>query len=125
MKLLVETGKLTTRSLTLMLIRKHDWHDDDGVKYLLEHGARPNDTWAPGLSPIHQAIRRGNSINIISMLIDYGADPSITFEGLTVIARAARYGRGDVLNIFTQRYSSIHLEGVDKLIAAAAMGDSA
>lgn len=123
MKLLVETGKLTTRSLTLMLIRKHDWHDDDGVKYLLEHGARPNDTWAPGLSPIHQAIRRGNSINIISMLIDHGADPAIIFEGLTVIARAARWGRGDVLNMFTQRGSSIHLEGVDKLIAAAAMGD--
>jgi ankyrin repeat protein len=124
MKLLVESGKLTTCSLTLMLIRKHDWHDDEGVKYLLEHGAHPNNTWGPGLSPIHQALRRGNSINIISMLMDYGADPSITFEGLTVVARAARYGRGDVLNIFTQRYSSIHLEGVDKLIAAAAMGDS-
>lgn len=125
MKLLVETGRITEKNLTLMLIRKHDWHDDDGVKYLLEHGAHPNNTWGPGLSPIHQALRRGNSINIISTLIDYGAVPSIIFEGLTVIARAAHWGRGDVLVLFKQRGFSIELQGVDKLIAAAAMGDSA
>jgi hypothetical protein len=58
------------------------------------------------------------------MLIDHGADPAITFEGLTVIARAARYGRGDVLNTFKQQGFSIDLQGVDKLIAAAAMGES-
>lgn len=32
MKLLVETGKLTPENISLMLIRKHDWHDYDGVK---------------------------------------------------------------------------------------------
>jgi len=123
LKLLVETGRLTDNSFTVMLIRKHDWHDGEGVKYLLEHGAHPNHTWGPGLSPIHQAVRRGNSLHIISMLIDHGADPLITFDGLTVIARAAREGRGDVLALFKQRGFSIDLQGVDKLIAAAAMGD--
>ncbi len=42
MKLLVETGKLTPEYLSMMLIRKHDWHDYDGVKYLLERGVDPN-----------------------------------------------------------------------------------
>jgi ankyrin repeat protein len=108
-----------------MLIRKNDWHDADGVKYLLEHGARPNNTWGPVLSPIHQALRRGNSLDIIKMLMDYGADPLITFEGLTVVARAAREGRGDVLALFKERGFSIDLQGINKLIAAAAMGDTA
>ncbi len=42
MKLLVETGKITPVNLVLMLIRKHDWHDYEGAKWLLEHGADPN-----------------------------------------------------------------------------------
>ena len=41
MKVLVETGRLTDDSLATMLLRKHDWHDYDGVKFLLEHGADP------------------------------------------------------------------------------------
>jgi len=28
--MLVETGKLTPESLSVMLIRKHDWHDYEG-----------------------------------------------------------------------------------------------
>jgi len=125
LKLLVETGRITPENLALMLIRKHDWHDDEGVKYLLEQGAHPNHTWRSGLSPVHQALRRGNSLHIFSMLMDYGADPLITYEGLTAVARAAREGRSDVLELFKQRGFSIDLQGVDKLIAAAAMGDTA
>lgn len=123
MKLLVETGKITENHLTLMLIRKHDWHDDDGVKYLLEKGASPNSTWGPGLSPVHQALRRGNGLDIITMLMDHGADPLITYDGLTVVARAARGGRGDVLALFKKRGFPVDLQGVDKLIAAAAMSE--
>src|SRR5580765_7197712 len=48
MKCLVETGKVTREHLSLMLIRKHDWHDYEGVKYLLERGVDPN--------PLHHAI---------------------------------------------------------------------
>src|SRR5947199_4761983 len=32
LKVLVESGKLTPQSLVTMLLRKHDWHDYDGVK---------------------------------------------------------------------------------------------
>ena len=34
--MLVETGRLTSESLSVMLIRKLDWHDYDGTKHLLE-----------------------------------------------------------------------------------------
>ena len=39
---LVESGKLTAESMATMLLRKADWHDFEGIKYLLEHGADPN-----------------------------------------------------------------------------------
>ena len=38
MKVLVESGKLTPESLAMILLRKTDWHDYDGIKWLLERG---------------------------------------------------------------------------------------
>jgi len=60
MKLLVETGKVTPENLSLMLIRKHDWHDYEGVKYLLERGVDPNWGGKRGWNPLHHAIARNN-----------------------------------------------------------------
>src|SRR5438128_3138590 len=42
LKVLVESGKLTADSLATMLLRKADWHDYEGIQFLLEHGADPN-----------------------------------------------------------------------------------
>src|SRR5438445_6394313 len=39
---LVDSGKLSDDSLATMLLRKADWHDYDGSKFLLEHGGDPN-----------------------------------------------------------------------------------
>ena len=39
--ILVESGKLTSHSLATMLLRKADWHDTDGIEFLLTHGAAP------------------------------------------------------------------------------------
>jgi ankyrin repeat protein len=124
MQLLVETGRLTSRSLIMMLIRKHDWHDYEGAKYLLEHGADPNGEKDRGWYPIHHALERDNSLAIITLLLDHGADPSVVNEGLTAVARAAGRGRSDVLALLQQRGFSTDLHGVDKLIAACAMGDA-
>lgn len=123
MKLLVETGKLAPENISLMLIRKHDWHDHDGVKYLLEKGADPNAAWFRGWYPLHHALARSNSLSIITLLIDHSADPYLSNDGLTGVQRAAREGRGDVLNLFAQKGISIELEGIDQLLAACAMGD--
>ncbi len=103
MKLLVETGKVTPENLSLMLIRKHDWHDYEGVKYLLERGV--------DAIPLHHAIARNNSQEIIKLLLDHGADPSGQKDGATGIERAARKGRGDLLKLFA-------------LIAACALDDA-
>src|SRR6266699_1223676 len=42
LKILVESGKLSDDTLATMLLRKADWHDYEGIVYLLEHGADPN-----------------------------------------------------------------------------------
>ena len=123
LKALVETGKLTGESLAIMLIRKNDWHDYEGVKYLLGHGADPNGERKRGWYPLHHALARSNALSIITLLLEYGADPWLVKDGLTAVSRAAREGRSDVLELFAKRGIVIELQGVDELIAACAMGD--
>jgi ankyrin repeat protein len=125
LRLLVETGQLTNESLSLMLIRKHDWHDYEGVKWLLEHGADPNqDRWR-GFRAIHHALARDNDLRIIELLLDHGADPMVVTDGMSAAARAARRGRGDVLESLERRRSPFELRGVERLIAACARNDTA
>lgn len=125
MKAVVETGRLTRESLVLMLIRKHDWHDHEGVRYLLEHGAAANDTWRPGFSPLHHAIQRDNSAAIVDLLMQHGADPAMESNGVRAAALAARRGRGDLLALFARYGRSVELTGADALIAGCARGDAA
>jgi ankyrin repeat protein len=125
MQVLVETGKVTPENLSLMLIRKHDWHDLEGVEYLLAHGADPNLKRPRGWYPLNHALARNNSLKIIELLLDHRADPTIRDEGTSAIELAARRGRGDVLGVFVRRGIPLDLKGVDRLIAACAMGDGA
>src|SRR5260221_2108065 len=124
MKLLVETGRVTAENLSIMLIRKHDWHDYEGAKWLLEHGAGPHLIPTRGRCPIHHALLRDNSLAMIALLLDHGADPRVEVDGLTAIARAAREGRRDVLELFEHRDIPLQLHGVDRLIAACARADA-
>jgi ankyrin repeat protein len=116
---LVESGKLSAESLTTMLLRKADMHDYDGMKYLLEHGADPNRMTRWHYTALQQALRRDNSIELINILLDHGADPTLKNEsdGKSGIAMAARRGRGDVLESFSRRGFSLKVEGVDVLIS--------
>jgi len=125
MKFVVETGKLSAESLAMMLIRKHDWHDYEGVKYLLEHGADPNLKRQRGWRAIHHAIARDNDLEIIALLLDHDADPTLREEGESAVAMAARRGRGDLLALFERRGIPIELHGVERLIAACARNDAA
>jgi ankyrin repeat protein len=125
MRALVETGRLTAENLALMLIRKHDWHDLDGARYLLEHGADPNLVWHRLRPALHHALARGNALEMVALLLDHGADPTAVVGGLSGVARAAREGRGDVLDLFERRGIALALEGVDQLIAACARDDVA
>ena len=116
---LVESGKLSADSLATMLARKHDWHDSDGVRCLLEHGADPNRMTRWGRTALQQAVLRDNGVEIVETLLDHGADPR------PVAAMAARRGRGDLLDLLASRGIPIELHGADRLLAAAARNDTA
>ncbi len=124
-KILLESGRLNETSLTCMLLRKTDWHDEEGVRLVLEHGANPNIVTRFGDNALHHALRRDNSLITIGSLLDYGADPAVknTRDGRSAISLAAHRGRGDVLILFKQRGIALDLDGVDRLIAACATGD--
>jgi ankyrin repeat protein len=120
LQVLVESGRMTAESLTTMLCRKHDWHDYEGVKWLLEHGADPNRMTHWRRTAFHQALRRDNSLEIIELLLDHGGNPALAADGVSAIGLAARRGRGDVLGLFARRGIAIELEGVERLAAACA-----
>jgi ankyrin repeat protein len=74
-----------------------------------------------GLTALHQAVRRDNRLQMLELLLDYGADPALpSAEGNSAILIAARRGRADALDLFEKRGSPINLTGVDALIAACA-----
>ena len=126
MKLLVESGKLQPDGLTTMLARKLDWHDFDGVAWLLDHGAGANALSAWGRRALHQSLERDNPLRFVELLLDHGADPRLANgASLSANAVAARAGRGDVLDLFEQRGFGLQLEGIDALFASCARGEAA
>ncbi len=78
---------------------------------------------------------RDNSIEILEVLLDHGADSTLVAErpdlrlregpGMSAVAMAARRGRGDLLELMEQRGIAIELQGVERLIAACARNDAA
>jgi ankyrin repeat protein len=125
MKVLLESGRLNEVSLTWMLLRKADWHDEEGLRLVLEHGGDPNIVTRFGGNALHHSLRRDNGLIMIEMLLDHGADPAIRniHDGRTATSIAARRGRGDVLALLERRGIAPNLDGADRLIAACAKGD--
>jgi ankyrin repeat protein len=134
LSVLLQSGRVSSDSLATMLLRKCDWHDDAGVKLLLDHGADPNRMTHWGKTALHQAVLRDNSIEIIQLLLDHGANPLVkgahsdpygSAGGESAVSLAAHRGRGDVLELFERRGFRIDLDGVDALLAACARHDTA
>ncbi|HSD32652.1 MAG TPA: ankyrin repeat domain-containing protein [Gemmatimonadales bacterium] len=125
LKVMVETGRVTPENLLLMLIRKLDWHDPDGVRYLLAQGIDLGRRWRRAGTTLHHALERDNSLEIIELLLDHGADPTAAEEGRTAIALAARKGRSDVLEALQRRGVPLEFHGVERLHAALARADAA
>jgi ankyrin repeat protein len=122
-RVLMESRKLTADSLATMLLRKADWHDLEGVKLLLSHGAEPNRITHWKKTALDQAVQRDNALEIIEAMLDHGADPTLAADGPAAVAVAARRGRGDVLELFERRGVRYELGGVDRLLAACARND--
>jgi len=123
MQALVQTGKLTKENLSMMLIRKLDWHDYNGLQYLLSHGADANGERKRGWHALHHSLKRANGLEFIALLLDRGADPLLSSNGITPVTMAACEGRGDVLTLFAQKGIPVEQHGVYELIAACAMGN--
>jgi ankyrin repeat protein len=134
-QVLLESGKLTADSLAMMLLRKADWHDRDGVALLLQHGADPNHRMQWGNTPFHNALLSDNDLAIVELMLNHGGDPMNPAtppdnefrpsEGRSPMQLAAWRGRGDVLRLFQARGGPLALDGADRLIAACALGDAA
>ena len=122
---LVESGRLTADSLATLLLRKCDWHDVDGIRWLLERGADATRETRWNASVLHHALSRDNDLEIIQLLLDHRADPFRRVEGVTAIAAAARGGRGDVLDAMSRRGTPLRVDGRDALLAACARGHGA
>jgi|SRR5580704_5191751 len=134
LKVLVESGKLSEPNLAMMLVRKTDWHDYEGIKWMLECGVDPNSRVPSASTALHHAVLRDNSTKVFELLLDHGADPTLSASSArywgpvspqrTGVALAARRGRSDLLELFEKRGFAVELDGVDSLIAACARNDS-
>ncbi len=124
-RILLESGRLTRESLSMMLVRKADWHDLEGLRLVLEFGGDPNLVLKFGGNALQHALRRDNSLSAIESLLDHGADPALTNhrDGKSATSMAAQRGRGDVLALLEQRGFELALQGVDQLIALCAKAD--
>jgi ankyrin repeat protein len=85
-----------------------DHEDPEGLRIFIEMGGDVNcliDRGQPkGWRPLHFAIDRGRSIRIIQMLLDAGADPTLTTDtGQTVLQFARTRGRADVTELLAAR----------------------
>jgi ankyrin repeat protein len=125
-KALLESGKLNSTSMSTLLLRKADWHDTEGIRLVLEHGADPNANTIWGYTGLHQALRRDNLLANIALMLDHGGDPAVRGrDGHSATEIAAHRGRGDVLRLLADRGIEWQLQGVDRLIAACAVADDA
>jgi ankyrin repeat protein len=134
MQVLVESGTLNAAGLSTLLLRKTDWHDYDGITWLLEHGAAADGSTPWGKTALHNAILSDNRLEIVRLLLDHGANPLVIATRpergsprpgeQTAVQMAARRGRGDALHEFARRGFSIELPGVEGVLAACARADA-
>jgi ankyrin repeat protein len=127
LKALLESGRLNSTSMTTLLLRKGDWHDTEGIRLMLEHGADPNDMTRWGNSAFQHTVLRDNPLANIALMLDHGGDPLMknVHNARSATSIAARRGRGDVLRLLVERGYDLKLEGAERLMAACAMADDA
>jgi ankyrin repeat protein len=124
LRILLDSGRFTAESLSTVLLRKCDWHDVEGVRLALRYGADPNRQTRWGRTAFHQAVIRSNPLAIVEAMLAHKADPTLPFHGTPGTVLAAREGRRDILQLLQQRGWSLEFSGVDRLLAACALGDA-
>ncbi|MTH98359.1 ankyrin repeat domain-containing protein [Roseibium sp. RKSG952] len=115
---------------TNALPRALDFDDIEKVRLLLQAGANPNEAAEdhPSGHPmdtipaLHQAARRGASVDMVTLLLDFGADPSANWDGHTPYAMARIYGNDAVAGLLAERGAPAHLDFNERILAACADG---
>ena len=113
---------------TNALLRAMDFHDLEAVRLLLDAGALADEFNAAevgGEGPVvipalHQAARRMSSREMIETLLDHGADPDRTYEGVTPYAYACMFGNEDLAAALEARGLATPLSKVEALLARIA-----
>ena len=68
-RVLLDSGKLSKDSLNMMLLRKSDWHDYEGIELVLDQGADINQMSRFGRTVLHHALVSDNRLEIIDLLL--------------------------------------------------------
>lgn len=128
LKLLLEHG--ADPKGTNALLRAMDFHDVAAVRMLLDAGADPNEFTpdavggeAPFVVPaLFQAARRQSTPEMIDLLLGAGADPGLTWQGVSAYAAACIYGH----DLLRQRLEALGpvppLNPVERALADCATG---
>ncbi|HEY9227867.1 MAG TPA: ankyrin repeat domain-containing protein, partial [Gemmatimonadaceae bacterium] len=109
------------------------WHDLErearvraGLVWLLEHGADPNvPSGKERENALHVAVRRGQSADVIRLLLEHGADVNARRgDGSTPWLIAKRAGLDDIASLLESAGAeTTELSPADLLLAACARGD--
>lgn len=116
---------------TNALLRAMDFHDVEAVRLLLAAGAKPddfNDAEVGGEQPwvvpaLHQAARRMSPPEMLELLLDNGADPTRTYEGMTPYAYARVFGNAALARLLEDRGHATPLSPSEDLLARVAEGE--
>lgn len=107
-----------------VLLRKLDFEDLDGVRFILDHGGDVNHPGRWGMAPLHQTIMRGRSVECIQLLVDRGADANAAcHDGATPWYLAWLHGRPDVADFLKVCGCDTALPPKHELVVACSRGD--
>jgi ankyrin repeat protein len=110
------------------LCHKMDMEDPAGVKLFISAGADVNRLieggQMQGYRPLHFAISRRRSVEIIKLLLDAGANPNLpAADGTSPYKYARRLGRSELADFLFEHGAVDDLTPRDKLVAALSLGD--
>ncbi len=116
---------------TNAMLRAMDFHDTEAVKLLLEAGALADEFngdhvggEAPWVVPaLHQAARRMSPPEMVEVLLDAGADPARSYQGMTPYAYARVFGNTGLAQALEARGHATDLSGVEQQMADIADGN--